>query len=98
MGVEVREVPGEVPDAVAVAGVGVYGTVEDPATRYVALVGTGFCDSAEAADEERLTLINWKLDWASLELVAWQKVEVVAMVAEEASETLFWVFTMLIET
>ena len=76
----------------------VYGTVEDPATRYVILVDTGFCNSAEAADEARLKLSNWKLDWAALLLVAWTKVEVVAVVTEESSKKLFSVFTMLIET
>jgi hypothetical protein len=92
--VEVRTVPGEV---LVVVG-GLYGTVEEPATRYVALVVTGVCDSAEATDEARLELSNWKLDWAALELAAWTEVEMVVVVAEEASEKLCSVFTTLIDT
>jgi len=42
--VEVEEVP--------VAVDGGYGTVDDPATRYVPLVGVGNSDAAAAADEE----------------------------------------------
>lgn len=87
-----------VPVVVLVAVGDVYGSVEEPATRYVALVGTGICDAAEAADAARLRLSNWTLDWAASVSVAWTKVEVVAAVGEEASEKLFSVFTMSIET
>jgi len=58
--VEVWEVPGE---ALLPVG-GEYGKVDDPATRDVALVGTGICDAALAADEERLWLSDRKRDWA----------------------------------
>ena len=51
---EVEVEVGKVPEEMLVAVAGEYGTVDDPATRYVPLVGVGICATTEAADEERL--------------------------------------------
>lgn len=45
--VEVEEVPRQAPVIVDDG----YGTVDDPTTRYVSLVGVGNCDASAAADK-----------------------------------------------
>jgi hypothetical protein len=62
---------------------GVYGTVDDDATRYVPLVGGA---TTAVADAWRLSRTDWKLDWAAAEAVAWTETLVVVVVGEEVSE------------
>jgi hypothetical protein len=65
---------------------GVYGTVDDDATRYVPLVGAVTGATAAVADAWRLSRTNWKLDWAAAEAVAWTETLVLVLVGEEVSE------------
>src|SRR5271156_5464742 len=63
---------------------GVYGTVDDPTTRYVPLVCAVTCAvtcaAAAVADAWRLSWSDWKLDWAAAESVAWTETLVVVVV------------------
>jgi len=98
VGVEDLVVVGDrvaVEDLVALGVKEVYGTVDDPATRYVALVGT----TAGTAVEEawRLLLRDWKPAEASAAAVAWMETRLLVVSRVEVRERVEEVETTSIE-